>query len=182
MATNILQGLPHEQYVATTGSFGNVVSTGSVTATTILGGANLTLTGSAMVTADARIGASVKVTAGSPYRQGLTVQGPLADVIISGGQWVAGSQTVVIAAPASCPAPIGVCMATVASGAAPVILINGLAYMVADNTITYGQHLQMGAGGALNTVLPITGSPLPRVAAIAVNDAASGAAVLVRIC
>jgi hypothetical protein len=163
--TNILQGQKKEQFVATTGSFGNVVSTGSVTA-----GTNVTTP------------ASHATTAGSPYMQGFTVLAPAADVIISGGMWVAGSKTVTIAAPASCPNPIGVCMANVASGGQPTILLNGLAYMVADGAITYGQALMVGAGGALNTVRPITGSPIPSVAAIAVNDAASGAAALVRIC
>jgi hypothetical protein len=188
--TNLQQGLKDEISVAVAGSFGNLVSTGSVATATVVAttgsltnvAASAITTATVTATSTVSTSTSVATTAGSPYRQGFTVLGPAADVIISGGMWVAGSKTVSIAAPASCPSPIGVCMATVASGSQPTILVNGLAYMVADAAITYGQHLAVGAGGALNTVLPITGSPLPRVAAIAVNDAASGAAALVRIC
>lgn len=96
-------------------------------------------------------------TAGSPYYNGVILQFA-AETIITGGQWVtvsgaAGGASVKAKAAVVSTAPLGVATATVASGATVSVLTNGLAYFIAEGTIGNGQHVKMGAGLALNTVM-----------------------------
>jgi len=81
-----------------------------------------------------------------------------AEAIISGGMWVVGSGAaagtpVALPAGASTQSPLGICVATTASGANPNIMVKGLRYMVAEGNVVPGGAIQMGAGAALNTVL-----------------------------
>jgi hypothetical protein len=80
--------------------------------------------------------------------------------IISGGMWVVGSaasgtnpNVVIKPAPANCPMPLGICIANCASGADPVILVQGYYQgLKADETVNAQAPICMGSGAALNTV------------------------------
>lgn len=143
---NGAQGFSGANFVAT-GSFVGVNAnlTGSIT------GVNGTLTGSLNVPLRS-------VTAGSPFGQG-TVFNFTAETIISGGMWVTvsgaagGASVLARAAAASTQGPIGVALATAASGATVSVLTQGTVYLTAEGTINNGVPFGMGAGGALNCAL-----------------------------
>lgn len=99
---------------------------------------------------------------GSPYAKGTVVNSFIAEAIISGGMWVAVSGASGLATPVAKPSatvtstmPLGVCLATTASGARPNILTQGTYFgLIADATVNAGQAIGPGSGAALNTVLP----------------------------
>lgn len=121
-------------------------------------------------------GGNVILGAGSPYSQGIVV--PMtARGIISGGMFVAASGGLAFAAPASTKCPIGIALATAASGASVNVLVRGIYPVVAEGTIVMGEGARMGAGAGLNCVLPYvagSGCFYPTL-----DSAASGATVFI---
>lgn len=94
---------------------------------------------------------NIVFSAGSPYSQGVVLP-MIARAIISGGMFVAGSGGLAFPAPASTPSPIGIALATTASGATVNVLVRGVYPVICEGTLAVGVGAQMGAGGALNTV------------------------------
>lgn len=117
--------------------------------------ADLSSTAAAITTANitnGNVSEDVAFTAGSPYSHGITFNKWAAEAIISGGMWVIGSKGVLKGA--NVQAPLGIAMATTASGATCEVLVFGPAYAVADANIAAGEGAGIGAGAALNTVAP----------------------------
>lgn len=109
--------------------------------------------------------------AGSPYYNGDVLQFS-AETIITGGMWVtvsgaAGGASVKAKAAAASTTPLGVAVATVASGATVNILCRGPVYLIADATVANGEQIRMGAGAALNTVASATAGTGARGVALA---------------
>lgn len=89
--------------------------------------------------------------AGSPYSTGI-VYNFTARGNVSGGMFVAMSGGLAFAAPASTPSPIGIALATTASGATVPVLVRGIYPVICEGTLATGVGCQMGAGAGLNTV------------------------------
>ena len=128
----------------------NIYSNGAVATSTLLASS----TGSFVGTV--RLGSSMVST----FAQGYIINGPTAESIISGGMWITGSAAsgatpavVSIAGPASTGQPLGICLATCASGAVPTILKSGYYRgLVAEASINNGVGFSVGAGTALNCI------------------------------
>lgn len=97
--------------------------------------------------------ATLKFSPGSPYGNGERMSGMYAEAVISGGMWVIGSEGVLKAAPALTQWPLGVAVATTASGAECVVQTRGPRYMIAEGTVGAGLLVQVGSSAKLCTVL-----------------------------
>lgn len=123
----------------------NLDSTGSIT------GVDVTVTGS--LTAD-------KHYENAALNGGLIIDNIPAATAITGGMWVTGSAAsgttptiVAIAGPASAEQPLGIALATVASGATVSILMRGFYNgVIADAALASPEGFAAGAGAALNTI------------------------------
>ena len=171
--------------VATTFSGAQMVLTGSANAVTI--NASTSFSGPTIALDTALIAGSIQSTLtygtpGSPFFQG-DVFRTLAETIITGGMWVTisgaagGAAMLARAAAASTQGPIGVATATAGSNTLVSVLVRGLTYLTADATISNGQTIGMGAGGALNTAIADGAGSGARGVAIA--GAGSNSVVLV---
>jgi len=143
---------------------GSVVASGATFSDVLSTTSNLSATGSVVSagvhsSADITTTNSVKFITGSPFKEGIVINNLTAIATISGGMWVAGSKDYAVPAWASCPNPLGYCVATTGSPSNPEILVNGIAPFIAEGTITAGTPVRVGAGTALNCVVAFAGSP-----------------------
>ena len=125
-----------------------------ITITEIVSGTNLFAAGS--VTAGQVVtDNNLHLAAGSPFGKGVVIQ-LSARSNISGGTFVSASGNLAFAAPANTLFPIGVAEqgTDVASGGTVNVITHGIVPVIAEATIAIGQGVIMGAGAALNTVLP----------------------------
>ena len=152
----------------------NIYSTGTLVAATLSGTSTLAVGGAATFATTAgftgavslnstgsvagalRVGSTVFV----PYTQGVVINNIPAEAIISGGMWCTGSAasgtstTPVIIAGIGNGYPLGICLATTASGASPSVLTRGYYKgLIAETTVSVGTPIAAGAGGALNCVM-----------------------------
>lgn len=139
--------------------------TGSITSSTnIATSTNVTATGS-FVGSDAYTALSL-IQPGNLSGEGIIINNIPCETNISGGMWVVGSAAsgttpayVLKAAAASTCFPLGICLATTASGTSnkPEVLVKGLYKgIVAEGTISVGDQVKMGAGAGLNCALKQT--------------------------
>ena len=152
MALN--DGLGYEELNQAGSQVASLFLTGSVTSDSQLSGLNLFAAGS-MATGQLNVSKSLLFSVGSPYSQGVKIQ-LTARQIISGGMWVTASGNLAIAGPASAAVPLGIALATVASGGTVDILTHGLYPVIAEGTIAVSAPAMVGAGTALNTVVAAT--------------------------
>lgn len=185
--TGMIDGLGYEELGQAGSQVGNLFMTGSICTDSFVSGLNLFAAGSVVATkvvASVISGntlllagsivtpASIFNTAGSPYLQGDIMQFA-AETAISGGMWTTvsgaagGASLRARAAAASTQAPIGVAVASVASGATVNVLARGLCFLTAEGTINNGTSIMMGAGAALNTVAAVGAGSAPRGMALA---------------
>ena|SRR3990167_7877435 len=139
-----------------TGSF---VTQSTVSAAGAISGAGLGNFAQAVVAGSLDVDTTYS-NAGSPYYNGTVLQFT-AETIITGGMWVtvsgaAGGASVLARAAAASTTPLGVAVATAASGATVNVLTQGVTFLTADGTVANAQQIRMGAGGALNTVTQAT--------------------------
>lgn len=137
----------------------DVFAVGSVQADKLIGdveisGVDLFATGS--VQANELIAdENVTLAAGSPFGKGVVIQlGARSN--ISGGTFVSASGNEAFAAPANTLFPIGIAEpgTDVASGGTVNVITHGVAAVIAEATVAVGEGVIMGAGAALNTVVP----------------------------
>jgi len=116
---------------------------------------DVTISGvNARVANDLTIGSSVNL----PYTldEGMVINNIAAEAIITGGMWVeisgaSGTTPSFVAKGTEEPMPVGICLATVASGANASILTRGPYHgIVAEATLSTGDGFAVGAGNALN--------------------------------
>jgi len=103
---------------------------------------------------DVTIGSSVIM--GATVNEGVMVTNIVAEAIITGGMWVevsgaSGTAAALVAKGTENPQPLGIAMATVASGTAVNILTRGVyTGIIAEATVNAGDGFAVGAGNALN--------------------------------
>ncbi len=139
--------------VVATGDFSgaNVYSTGALTAGTLATSANTVLTGSADIP-------TIYDNTGSPYLVGNVYTTFTAETDITGGMWVnvsgkVGGATVKALAGKIDTMPLGVAVASAASGSVVNILTRGVCYMKSEeNTLNNATGIAAGGGAALNTI------------------------------
>lgn len=160
-------GMGGEELGQTGSQPSNMWLTGSVTSESNISGANVYATtlvqsdsmsvGNGVVTGSLT-SPDIVQTAGSPYLKGDILKVFPADSIISGGMWVMGSEGIVTPSPSDGMSPLGVCVSNTASGSVCPVMTRGIAYMVADASVTANQQVKQSAGAALNTIESTTAS------------------------
>jgi len=162
----------------------NVIGTTAVSGVTLnvttANASNAVLTGSADIP-------TVYDNTGSPYAAGNVYTTFAAETVISGGMWVSvsgasGGASIKAKAASGDTSPIGVAVATVASGANVSVLTRGIHYFPTEGNINQGVTFGMGGGGALNTInVDVSGTAggLNNSRGVVLAGASSGAQTLV---
>lgn len=175
-----VDGLGGEEIAQPGSQVSSIWVTGSIVSQSLISGLNIFAGGSVsagegnitkVFTAGSVDTDALISNAGSPYYNGNILQFT-AETIITGGMWTtvsgaAGGATVKAKAAAASTTPLGVAIATVASGGTVSVLTQGVTYLTAGATIANGEQIRMGAGGALNTVLSATAGTGARGVALA---------------